>query len=154
MACLPHRRPGIQRGAESADAAAADTGRACLSGHPDTGTRLDTGHVYVTFNKPVNLVGVYTLNNGAVVTGVPAYGSSHSEVVLTATGLTANNNYCLTVQGVTAEDGSTLTPDPSTKCFFHGVGNFCTDFESGVPANSTVTKAPIARSSVVSSTYR
>jgi len=98
--------------------------------------------VYVTYNKPVNLDGTYTLDGGITITST-SYGASHSEVVLEVSPLNANTTYHVTVTGVTGEDGSSLVPPTTILTFFHGFGGpYCTDFASGVPVNSTLYGTP------------
>jgi len=95
--------------------------------------------IYLTFNKPMNLDGTYTVDGGVSVNGT-SYGADHAHIVLDVSGtpLTANTLYHVTVAGATGEDSSTLLPDPTTLPFFHGYGTYCVDFNSGVPSGSTI----------------
>jgi hypothetical protein len=93
--------------------------------------------VVVTFNKPVNLNGTYTLDNGATVNS-KAYGSSQNVVVLSTTTLTIDGTYNLAISAVTGQDTSILVPDPTVITFHEGFGSFCTDFAAGVPAGTLI----------------
>jgi hypothetical protein len=103
----------------------------------NVGSRINTNHVYVTYSKNVTLGGTYTLDNGATVDSV-AYGSSHSEVVLTTSQLTSGTVYALTISNVSGEDATSILPNPTVASFTAGVGGVCTDFSGPLPANTTL----------------
>ncbi|HMJ89883.1 MAG TPA: hypothetical protein VK530_08705 [Candidatus Acidoferrum sp.] len=95
-----------------------------------------TDRVRVTFTKPAARVGLYSLNNSATV-GTVTQGSNPNDVILTTSPLAAGVSYTLTIAGEEGIDGSDLTPAP-TLISFTQVGAFCTDFASGLPANSAL----------------
>jgi hypothetical protein len=120
------------------------SGDATLTVNPGTlltgaSTRGRTDKVYVTFSKNVKLNGTYSVDGGATVAS-PAYGASHSEVVLDASGLTPDSDYVLTVAGVSGEDSSLLLPDPSTAPFHNGFGAICINFDDGSLPDNTQTQ--------------
>jgi hypothetical protein len=107
-------------------------------------TRNHPRNVYVQFNIPV----VYS-SATAVLTNsldpVPldlasvAYGSSHSEVILTTANDIPINSTCgLAVSGVVAENGGgTQVIDPTYVLFGQGPSGGCTDFAT-LPANAVL----------------
>jgi hypothetical protein len=104
-------------------------------------TRNDPLHVYVTYNKPVQLDGTYTIIDNfdtfpIDVLGV-AYGSSQSEVVLTTSGLPPEHSFTLTITGVHDQEampvgGNLIVPDPTVCTFGQGPGRFCVDFNDNM----------------------
>jgi hypothetical protein len=124
-------------------------------------TRNDPLHVYVTYNKPVQLDGTYTIIDNfdtfpIDVLGV-AHGSSQSEVVLTTSGLPPEHSFTLTITGVHDQEampvgGNLIVPDPTVCTFGQGPGRFCVDFNDNmIPmgSRSTGTAPPAAEDGVL-----
>jgi len=81
-------------------------------------TLNETNHVYVFYNKPVNLDGVYTIDAGAIGVAGAAAGADPTIVVLTTTvPIPANVTHTLEVLDVTAVSGDMLLPNPTTVTF-------------------------------------
>jgi concanavalin A-like lectin/glucanase superfamily protein len=86
--------------------------------------------VYVQYNKPMNLDGVYTMICSNTVDGLVAplvltdirYGRSSNEVCLAVTRdlLPDTNVYWVTVFQAHSADGLVIEPDPQMSCFMHG----------------------------------
>ncbi len=74
----------------------------------------DAGTVTVTFNKPVQLDGNYSLDNGAFVWG-QGYGASTSKLVLTNSTFLPGRTYTLSVTGVhdLESPANVLVPNPT-----------------------------------------
>src|SRR5262249_17621366 len=86
--------------------------------------------VYVDYNKPINLDGIYTVTCSNTVDGTItplvvtsiSRGQTPRQVCLAVTpDLQPDTNvYCVTVLGATSQDGLVVDPNPSTCCFIHG----------------------------------
>ncbi|MBL9166525.1 MAG: hypothetical protein JNN07_02150 [Verrucomicrobiales bacterium] len=127
----------------SETATAVKSDNATLSVSPGTlalsaSTAGRNNQLAVRFSKPVKLDGTYSVDNG-VTLAAAAYGATHAEVVLPATGLNTDADYTVTISGVTGEDNSVLLPNPTVLSFHHGFGAFCQNFDDlTVPAPSAV----------------
>lgn len=107
------------------------------------GTRGDPGRVYVLYNKPVQLDGIYSLvdntTGSAVNIATLAEGAIPSEVILTTGALAADHAFTLTITGVHDDEdpANLLEPNPTVCRFTQELGRFSTDFEMGLPTGTT-----------------
>jgi hypothetical protein len=115
-------------------------------------TRGHPVNVYVTYNKPVQLDGTYSLvdNTANVTVNVPsrASGSSQSEVVLTTSGLPPDHAFTLTVTGVHDVEsppagGNLIEPNPTVCTFGQAPGRACYNFNDNLLPPGTVSSGTV-----------
>ncbi len=84
---------------------------------------------YLTFNRPMNLDGAYSVTasnaNGtvtALATANVRYGESQNIIIVDVTPnfLPDTTTYCVTIQGAHSQDGLLIDPNPAVCCFVHG----------------------------------
>ncbi|MBI5387209.1 MAG: cadherin-like domain-containing protein [Verrucomicrobia bacterium] len=106
-------------------------------------TRNDPIHLYLTWNRPVALAGVYDVTGpGSPLVNGAAYGASQNEVVLeldSATPMTPGDSYTLTVTDEKNLLDELQESNPTNMVVRQGPpGFFCADFNAALPAGASV----------------
>jgi hypothetical protein len=113
-------------------------------------SRLNPNGVFIFYNKNVSeSTGLNTANyeilgggitiTGAVFNTVVATNGERSVVLLQTTpAFVGGQTYTVRITGVQDDGGNTIIPNPTEVSFTHGVGSVCYDFNSGLPAGTTI----------------
>jgi hypothetical protein len=88
-------------------------------------TQGTSDRIYVTFNKPVNLDGIYTVDGGAVAYVSQDYGATENIVVVTTAPFSPNVQHSLEILAVTAKPGGEeIDVNPTTVTFVTALSPF------------------------------